>query len=117
VGVVFGTLPETTGLKPLSGLKDNRMKIHNHVLIASIVLAFSAGTATAQNTHTYTKAVQKACANDYHRHCGQYGIETEALRLCMDKAGHGLSKTCVNALVDAGEVSKGEVERRKKTGR
>jgi hypothetical protein len=52
VGVVFGTLPETTGLKPLSGLKDNRMKIHNHLLIASIVLAFSAGTATAQNTHT-----------------------------------------------------------------
>jgi hypothetical protein len=35
----------------------------------------------------------------------------------MDKAGHGLSKTCVDALVDAGEVSKQEVERRKQTGR
>jgi hypothetical protein len=93
------------------------MKIHNHLLIASVVLVFSVGTATAQKPHTYSKAVQKACANDYHKHCGQYGIETEALRLCMDKAGHGLSKICVDALVDAGEVSKEEVERRKQTGR
>jgi hypothetical protein len=61
------------------------MKIRNQLLLASIVLTFSVGSATAQ--HTYSKAVQKACANDYHSHCGQYGIETEALRLCMDKAG------------------------------
>ena len=58
------------------------------------------------------KAVQKACANDYRSHCGQYGIETDVLRLRMDKAGQALSKTCVDALVDAGEVSKAEVERR-----
>src|SRR6266511_2118155 len=93
------------------------MKVHIHLLIASVVLAFSVGMATAQNAHIYSKAVQKACANDYHKHCVEYGIETEALRLCMDKAGHGLSKTCVDALVDAGEVSKAEVERRKQTGR
>jgi hypothetical protein len=80
------------------------MKILNQLLFASIVLTFSVGSATAQ--HAYSKAVQKACANDYHRHCPQYGIETEALRLCMDKAGQALSKTCVNALVGAGEVSK-----------
>ena len=85
------------------------MKILNQLLLASIVLTFSGGSAMAQ--HTYSKAVQKACANDYHRHCPQYGID-EALRLCMDKAGQALSKTCVNALVDAGEVSKAEVERR-----
>jgi hypothetical protein len=36
---------------------------------------------------------------------------------CMDKADQGLSKTCVDALVDAGEVSKTEVERRKRSGR
>ena len=80
------------------------MKILDQLLLASIVLTFSVSSATAQ--HTYSKAVQKACANDYHSHCGQYGIETEALRLCMDKAGQALSKTCVDALVDAGEVSK-----------
>ena len=91
------------------------MKIYNRVLIAMFCVAAWTGVAAAQ--HTYSKAVQKACANDYHKHCGDYGIETEALRLCMDKAGHGLSKTCVDALVDAGEVSKGEVERRKASRR
>jgi len=93
---------------------ENPMKLHNELLLASILLAFSVGSATQ---HTYSKAVQKACANDYHRHCPQYGIETEALRLCMDKAGQALSRTCVDALVDAGEVSKAEVERRKRSGR
>jgi hypothetical protein len=89
------------------------MKFHNQLLLGSIVLTFSVGSATAQ--HTYSKAVQKACANDYRS--GQYGIETDALRLCMDKADQGLSKTCVDALVDAGEVGKTEVERRKRSGR
>jgi hypothetical protein len=92
------------------------MKLHNQLLLASIILTFSVGSAMAE--HTYSKAVQKACANDYHRHCGQYGIETDALRLCMDKkAGQALTNTCIDALVDAGEVSKAEVERRKRTGR
>jgi hypothetical protein len=34
----------------------------------------------------------------------------------MDKNGHGLTKTCVRALIDAGEVSQAEVDRRKKSG-
>jgi hypothetical protein len=91
------------------------MKVHNQLLLASIILTLSMGSAAAQ--HTYSKAVQKACANDYHSHCSQYGIETDALRICMDKAGQALSKTCVDALVDAGEVSRAEVERRKRAGR
>ena len=91
------------------------MKFCAHLFIAVVVLTFSVGSAMAQNT--YSKAVQQACANDYRSHCGQYGIETDALRLCMDKAGHSLSKTCIDALVDAGEVSKEEVERRKRTGK
>ena len=37
---------------------------------------------------------------------------TMALRSCMDRNGHKLSKMCVNALVKAGEVSQAEVERR-----
>jgi hypothetical protein len=49
-----------------------------HLLISCGVVTFFVGPATAQNTHTYSKAVQKVCANDYHTHCGQYVIETEA---------------------------------------
>jgi hypothetical protein len=85
------------------------------LVLATCLFALSVSGASAQ--HTYSKAVQKACANDYKRHCGQYGIETQALRLCMDKAGQRLTNTCVNALIASGEVSKQEVERRKKSGR
>jgi hypothetical protein len=91
------------------------MTIYCQVLIAMFCLVVWSGGAVAQ--HTYSKAVQKACAKDYKAHCGQYGIETDALRLCMDRAGQRLTKTCVDALVGAGEVSKQEVERRKRSGR
>jgi hypothetical protein len=91
------------------------MKAYNRVLISFLSVVAWTGAADAQ--HTYSKAVQKACAKDYKAHCGQYGVETEPLRLCMDRAGQRLTKTCVNALVAAGEISKQEVERRKRTGR
>jgi hypothetical protein len=91
-----------------------RMKTYSRLFVAIVALGLSTDVAFTQ--HTYSKAVQKACANDYKRHCGQYGVETEALRLCMDRAGQRLTKTCVDALIAAGEVSKQEVERRKRTG-
>jgi hypothetical protein len=91
------------------------MKIYWPVLIAMFCLMVWTGGAVAQ--HTYSKAVQKACAKDYKAQCGQYGIETDALRLCMDRAGQRLTKMCIDALVADGEVSRQEVERRKKTGR
>ena len=89
--------------------------MYSRIPLAVLCLAISTGVASAQ--HTYSKAVQKACANDYKQHCGQYGIESEALRLCMDRAGRKLTQTCVNALVADGEVSKEEVERRKRSAR
>jgi hypothetical protein len=92
------------------------MTIHSRLLLVAFVgLALSTDVAPAQ--HSYSKGVQKACANDYKRLCGQYGIETEALRLCMDRSGQRLTKTCVDALVADGEVTKQEVERRKRSGR
>jgi hypothetical protein len=68
-------------------------------------------------TSRYSKALQQACAADYKKYCGEYGIETAALRTCMDKNGHSLTKTCIRALIDASEVSQAEVDRRKKSQR
>jgi hypothetical protein len=45
------------------------MKTFCRLLIAMFCLAFCSGVAIAQ--HSYSKAVQKACADDYKRHCGQ----------------------------------------------
>jgi hypothetical protein len=85
------------------------------LLIAFAVVICFGGAALAETP--YSKAVQKACAADYRAHCGEYGLETAALRTCMDKNGQSLSKTCVQALVADGQVSQAEVDRRKKSGR
>ena len=73
------------------------------------VLGFT-GAACAE---PYSKAVQHACGADYHKFCGDYGLETSALRVCMDKVGNNLSPACVHALIASGEVSQAEVNRRK----
>jgi hypothetical protein len=62
---------------------------------------------------TITKGMQNNCANDYKKFCGDYGLQTAALNLCMKKAGPGLSPACVQALVQAGKVSQAEVDRLK----
>ena len=82
-------------------------------VVAFASVACLAGAAWAA---PITKAVQAACKNDYKNYCGEYGLETAALRSCMDRNGHKLSKTCVNALVNSGEVSQAEVDRRKRAG-
>ena len=64
-----------------------------------------------------TEREKRDCPKDYKAYCGEYGLETSALRSCMDRNGHKLSKVCVNALVKAGEVSQSEVERRHRAGR
>jgi hypothetical protein len=66
------------------------------------MFSVSVDVAAAQQGSSYSKAVQKARTRDYHKHGGQYGIETEALRLCMDRVGRHLSKSCIDAPVAAG---------------
>ena len=76
---------------------------------ASLAMA----TPAAADTN-YSKAVQQNCNADYKTHCGEYGLESNALRDCMDRNGSKLSKACVKSLVDDGQVSQAEVDRRKK---
>ena len=64
-----------------------------------------------------TEAEKNFCAEAYHKYCGEYGLESAALRNCMDRNGRALSHECVEALIDAGEVSRGEVESRRKSGK
>ena len=78
--------------------------------IASIAIAAIAVQATAASA--VSLSVKRNCAGDYLSYCSQHGIGGKAVRQCMRKNGHRLSKRCVNALVAAGEVSKAEVSRR-----
>jgi hypothetical protein len=80
-------------------------------LILSV--ACSAPSAAWAQAGTITKDMQTYCVNDYKKFCGDYGLQSNALNLCMRKAGPGLSPACVQALVKAGKVSQAEVDKLK----
>ncbi len=77
--------------------------------MASLALA-SPSTAWAQ-AGTVTKDMQNFCVNDYKKFCGDWGLNSSGLNLCMRKAGPSLSPACVQALVKAGKVSQAEVDK------
>lgn len=54
---------------------------------------------------------QMSCASDYYAYCSQFQVGSKELRICMRRAGPKLSKSCLNALIADGEVSKAEVEK------
>jgi len=64
-----------------------------------------------------TEAEKQFCADAYHKYCSEYGLESAALRNCMDRNGRSLPHDCIEALISAGEVSRDEVERRRKSGK
>ena len=74
-------------------------------------LAWLAPSAPAHAQAAIPKDVQNNCVNDYKRFCGDYGLGSNALKLCMRKAGPSLSPACVQALVRAGQVSQAEVDK------
>lgn len=52
----------------------------------------------------YSAKVRNACAGDYQNFCAQYAPNSTELRRCFESNRKGLSRICVTALVDAGEV-------------
>jgi hypothetical protein len=72
-----------------------------------IVLAFviSSLVTALPSAAQYSEVVKRSCRNDYKRFCSTYALDDPALRKCMDKAGPSLSRVCVVALVNSGQVS------------
>jgi hypothetical protein len=90
------------------------MKRHRSRLPTAFVVVLgvcAAPAAAFAQAGTITPAMQNNCANDYKKFCGDYGLQSNALNLCMKKAGPSLSPACVQALVQAGKVSQAEVDR------
>ena len=90
-------------------------------IIASTATKSVLGLAALALFTTQAAAVsaraQAACAGDYLAYCSQHPTEGPGVRQCMRANGFKLSKSCVNALIAAGEVSKAEVDRRAAAGR
>jgi hypothetical protein len=90
---------------------DPSMKSYRARLLIAVV-SISCFACSAQSA-PITPLEQQLCREDYRKFCNEYGLDTPALRACMDRAGRSLSKGCVSALIQAGEVSQGDVDRRK----
>lgn len=79
---------------------------------ALLVAALAVGCSGTQ-AGAVSMRVKLACANDYYSHCSAHPIDSQELRQCMRQHGPQLSKTCLQALISAGEVSQAEVDRRR----
>ena len=77
------------------------------LLIAFALVICTAGVAQASRSQI------RHCADDYRRFCSQWGLETRGLENCMRRHGDKLTNACIAALVQRGEVSQAEVNRRR----
>lgn len=79
-------------------------------IIASAVALGTIGFSSQANA--VDLSVQFACAGDYFKYCSHHRVGSKGVRQCMSHNGPRLSKSCISALVKAGEVSQAEVNRR-----
>lgn len=77
------------------------------------VIALIGCLVAPANASAYSDKVRRLCANDYMDNCHTHKLGTPELKACMRKAGAKLTPSCVNALVESGEVSAKEVAQRK----
>jgi hypothetical protein len=73
--------------------------------VLTLTLAFAAVTLLSVTAAlALSDKVRRDCAGDYQNFCSQYAPETAQLRSCFESNRKNLTKTCITALVDAGEV-------------
>lgn len=72
------------------------------LLVTAAAALALAGLATSASA--YSDKVQRECTDDYLLFCSEHPVGSTAMRRCMEANGKQLSRRCVNALVDAGEI-------------
>ncbi|MFM7084161.1 MAG: hypothetical protein ACKOW3_04040 [Hyphomicrobium sp.] len=76
-----------------------KLTVYLFVLTSFLFLTHSAEAVRAK--------VREACRDDYLRFCPAYEPETPKGRQCMRQAGRRLSKQCLDALSDSGQIRRG----------
>jgi len=61
-------------------------------------------TAVTPAAFAVSDKVEANCTDDYLKYCSTHEAGSTAMRRCMEANGKSLSRKCINALVDAGEV-------------
>jgi adenylate kinase len=78
-------------------------------IAAAALVMLPAGDARAQSAR-----VKAACSGDYGRFCPSYPVGSAQLRQCMRANGKSLSRDCIDALVDDGEIKRSEVKSKRR---
>jgi hypothetical protein len=65
-----------------------------------------AGFAVSSSAMAWSEDVITNCTGDYLAFCKQHSPESVELRYCMEAHRDQISKQCIQALLDAGEVPK-----------
>lgn len=74
-------------------------------ILATLVLAAGMSAALlAAPAHAMSEKVNQHCEDDYFKFCSSHPVGSTGLRRCMEANGKQLSRKCVNALADAGEI-------------
>jgi hypothetical protein len=92
---------------PLRFEQENVMRLGVLALLGVLPFVISAQAAA------YGDRLRQACKRDYIVHCFGLELGSPSLKQCMRNAGGSLSRTCVDALIDAGEISAVEVAKRR----
>lgn len=89
---------------PMISRHTNRPRISFTAALLGGVLCVGALCGQPDRAAAVSLAVQNACMSDYFAYCSRHDVDTPGLRSCMRAAGPKLSRSCVSALVKAGEV-------------
>jgi hypothetical protein len=54
----------------------------------------------------YAASTQRACKGDYKRLCPRYEVGSSELRYCMESQARSISRQCIRAAVDNGDLSR-----------
>ena len=79
--------------------------------IAAAAIAGLGAAMLSTPAAAFSKRVQKACVTDYKNLCPQYRVNSPQLRTCMESKSNEISWSCIEALIDSGEVDKKRVRR------
>lgn len=88
-------------------MRTRRFTLASAALVAATLIALPAMAVTERQ--------KRDCKADYKKYCNSYQVGTEGLRACMSRSVKKLSNMCVAALVDAGDMTKAQADRLRKT--
>ncbi len=72
--------------------------------LSAALLAATLAFLTSSAAQAYSDKINQHCEDDYFRFCSAHAVGSTGLRRCMEANGKQLSRKCVNALADAGEI-------------